>query len=395
MIARFFSTSIFFLKILQSLKWAERHGWLAVLLWLALTVPTLAIELRVAIEEGVNKIKVGSSTNAVVRNGAGKILGELAGLNGFSAELRGGQIAISKWQASQIWLEPKGDGFIFIGDRWYRGRALLIPTGKGITAVNFVDLEQYLYSVLGAEMAGDWPQEALKAQAVAARTYALYERQKSGNRIYDLGDSQGWQVYKGVATESPGTYAAVNATAGEVLTYNGQIILAAFHSASGGHTENVEDVWMEALPYLRGVPDYDMGTPGYQWRKTFSNNELSRRISGVGRIISMTPERTTPRGSIISMKVVGDAGTRIISGNDLRNALGLRSTRFRVFPQGVQAGSKGAAKIPSSFIIDGYGFGHAVGMSQWGAYKLAQHGIPYTSILAHYYRGASLAKIKY
>jgi stage II sporulation protein D len=97
-------------------------------------------------------------------------------------------------------------------------------------------------------MSANWPQEALKAQAVAARSYALYKRSTSGNSVYDVGDTTTWQVYKGLETEAPGTQSAVNATAGQVMTYGGKIILAVFHSSSGGHTENVEDIWTD--PYL-------------------------------------------------------------------------------------------------------------------------------------------------
>lgn len=394
MIARLFF-SCGFARVGGLWKWGRRNWWLQAMVWLIIVAPAQGLELRVAIEDSVSKVKVGSSTNSVVRNGAGQVLGELAAMNGFSAEMKGKFVAVHRWQAGQIWIEPQGDGYVYIGDRWYRGRTQIVPTGKGLSAINYVDLEKYLYSVLGSEMDGGWPQEALKAQAVAARSYALHERQKSGNSVYDVGDTQGWQVYKGVATESSGTYAAVNATTGQVLTYNGEFILAAFHSASGGHTENVEDVWVDPLPYLRGVPDYDQGTPGYQWRKSFSRAEISRLISGVGNVVAMTAESTTPRGRIMTMKVAGDGGTRSLNGDSLAQTLGLRSTRFTVIPQGAKPPSKGNAKSPpTTFVFQGFGYGHGIGMSQWGAYNLAQQGVPYTSILAHYYRGASLAAIQ-
>jgi stage II sporulation protein D len=281
---------------------------------------------------------------------------------------------------------------VWIGDRWYRGRTLLVPQKGGLTAINYVDIEQYLYSVLGAEMSGSWPQEALKAQAVAARSYAIHQRLKSDTDLYDVGDTQSSQVYKGLQTESSGTYAAVDATAGQVLTYNGQIILAVFHSASGGHTENAEDVWTQALPYLRAVPDFDQGAPVYQWKENFSRAQMSSRISGVGNVISMKPERTTRHGSVIRMKVVGDRGSRVMSGADLRRVLNLRSTRFTVIPQ-FSGGAANRGQSPTGFQVAGKGFGHAVGMSQWGAYNLARQGYGYQQILLYYYRGASLARI--
>jgi stage II sporulation protein D len=263
-----------------------------------------------------------------------------------------------------------------------------------LTAVNYVDIEQYLYSVLGAEMSGNWPQEALKAQAVAARSYAIHQRLKSQTDLYDVDNTQSSQVYKGLQTESSGTYAAVDATAGQVLAYNGQIILAAFHSASGGHTENVEDVWTEPLPYLRGVPDFDQGAPVYQWKETFSRAQISNRISGVGNVISMKPERTTAYGSVLKMKVVGDGGSRVMTGADLRRVLNLRSTRFTVIPQyGGGGNGSNRGQAPTGFQVAGKGFGHAVGMSQWGAYNLARQGYGYQQILLHYYRGTSLARI--
>ena len=356
---------------------------LCIALWLLAIAPASAsVLLRVAIVDGAKQVKIGSSTPAVVRDGAGRVLGEIPDKTSYWVQSRGAQLAMHRWQGSQLWIEPKNGGYVYIGDRWYRGLTHLVASNNTLSAINAVDIEQYLYSVLGAEMDPSWPQEALKAQAVAARTYALYHRQKRRNSFYDLGDSQSWQVYKGIETEGSGTYAAVDATRGEVLTYNGQIIEAVFHSSSGGHTENVEDVWQDPRPYLRGVPDYDAGTPVYQWTKTFSGGELSRLISGVGNIATLKPERTTQTGRVITMRAIGDAGERVISGDDLRYLLDLRSSRFRV------QSSNG------SFVISGFGFGHGVGMSQWGAYNLARRGANYQQILLYYYQNANLARIQ-
>lgn len=370
--------------------------WISVLLWAAMMAPAQAsLILRVAVSEGASQVKIGSSTKAVVRDASGQTLGELPAMNGFAALPKSGKVALSRWAAGQLWIEPTGNGYVWIGDRWYRGKTLLIPQKGGLTAVNYVELEQYLYSVLGAEMNGSWPQEALKAQAVAARSYALNKRSESQTDIYDLEDTQASQVYKGLETESSGTYTAVDATAGQVLTYGGQIILAVFHSSSGGHTENVEDVWTQPLPYLRGVPDFDQGAPVYEWTQTFSRSELSAKISGVGNIVSIMPQRTTAFGSIITMKVVGDRGSKVVSGATLKEALNLRSTRFTVTPQyGTVAVAGKSGQAPTAFQVKGKGFGHAVGMSQWGAHNMARKGYNYQQILLHYYQGATLARIQ-
>lgn len=383
---------VFFASVLSIL--GKRYFWISLVFSLAMVAPAqAALILRVAVQEGASQLRVGSSTKAAIRDGSGRNLGELTANSAQSAQFRSGKVAIGSWAANQIWIEPVANGYVWIGDRWYRGRTLLIPQKSGLTAVNYVDIEQYLYSVLGAEMSGNWPQEALKAQAVAARSYAIHQRLKSETDIYDVDNTQSSQVYKGLQTESSGTYAAVDATAGQVLTYNSQIILAVFHSASGGHTENVEDVWTEPLPYLRAVPDFDQGAPVYQWKESFTRDQLSNKISGVGNVISMKPERTTRHGSVLTMKVVGDGGSRVMSGADLRRVLNLRSTRFTVIPQyGIFSGRNGD-KPPTGFEVAGKGFGHAVGMSQWGAYNLARQGYGYQQILLHYYRGTSLARI--
>ena len=292
-------------------------------------------------------------------------------------------MSLADRQGRGFWIEPTADGFVFIGDSWYRGRILVLVSEGGLVAINYVDLEQYLYSVLGGEMPTSWPLEAIQAQAVAARSYALYKRQRSANALYDLGSGTTWQVYHGLKSETQRTHTAVNTTRGQVLTYNGQIIEAVFHSSSGGHTENVEDVWSQPLPYLRGVRDFDQGAPIYQWVTTFSMEEFQARITGIGALISAVPERTTPQGRIVSMRLTGEAGSQVLSGNEIRRALNLRSTLFSIMLIGLD-----------TIQIIGRGYGHGIGMSQWGAHNLAAQGKTYQQILSHYYQGATLAVVQ-
>ncbi len=371
-------------RTLSCFSQIKRWYWWSAILWIALVAPAqAAMQLRVVIEQGVSQVKIGSSTTAVVRDyRSGQSLGQIAEMNAFYAQPSATGVAIEEMRSSAMWIEPSGDGYVYIGDRWYRGKTLVVPTTNGLTAVNYVDLEQYLYSVLGAEMNGNWPLEALKAQAVAARTYAIYKRENERNDIYDLDDTQASQVYNGVESESPGTYAAVSATTGQVLTYKNQIILSVFHACSGGYTSNVEDVWSEALPYLRAVQDFDQSVSACQWMKTFSPEELNRRISGVGNLVSLTPI-LTPYGSIKTIQVIGDKGTRELKGEAVRNVLGLRSTRFTI------------TEDPSGVRFDGRGLGHGLGMSQWGAYNLAQRRVKYQQILRHYYQGTNLTKLQF
>ena len=363
-----------------------RHWWIGIFLWMVLVAPAQAsVILRVAIERGVNQVKVGSSTAAVVKDSTGRTLGELPAMSSFNAQTIPGGVALDKWQSGLFWIEPTGDGFVYIGDRWYRGRTLVVPTDKGLDVVNWVDLEEYLYSVIGGEMNSEWPDEALKAQAIAARTYALYKRnEQRNNPTYDLGATPDrWQIYKGVISESPSIYSAVDSTAGKVLTHNNEIILSVFHACSGGHTENVEDVWGNPLAYLRAVQDYDQNISACKWERTFSSDEISSRISGVGNVQEMIAEAHSPFRSVKALRIVGDKGTRVLKGEQVRTALRLRSTRFNI--------TKGAN---GSFVLQGLGFGHGLGMSQWGAYNLARQGANHLQILGHYYQDVALTPIK-
>ena len=368
--------------ILKSLFLNKRH-WLSWLIWLIFILPAQAVELRVAIKKEVSQVKVGSSTTAIVKDSTGKKLGELAPMSSLAAKLQGNEIEIdNRVAAGELIIEPQDNGYVWIGDRWYRGRTQLIRQDNSITAVNHVDLEQYLYSVVGAEAVSTWPIEALKAQAVAARSYALYKRNPDPNSIYDLDTTVGTQVYKGLDSEYTTTHEAVNNTLGQIMTYQNHVILAAFHSSSGGYTENVEDVWTSPLPYLRAVVDYDHESPVFEWQQVIPVSRIQTLVAGVGKIRGLQPVLMTPRGRVITMKVTGDRGTATISGKKLRQALDLRSTLFRVSTDG------------SNLKVKGRGFGHGLGLSQWGAYYLAKKGVNYDRILAHYYQNANLSQLE-
>ena len=371
-------------SILKHLTIKHRYSWFfSLLIWIVLVLPAQALELRVAIQKNANNVKIGSSTTAVVKDSTGREIGELTPMAALSAQPENGKIVLDKLQGSEIVVEPTNDGYVWIGDRWYRGKTRLVLNGNNITAINHVDLEQYLYSVVGAEAVSTWPIEALKAQAVAARSYALYKRKTGANQLYDVDTTISTQVYKGLNTEYVTTHEAVNTTAGQIMTHNDSVILAAFHASSGGHTENVEDIWTSALPYLRGVVDYDHESPVFEWNKDFPVSQFSSLLGiGVGNIKQIIPEKVTPRGRIVTMKLVGDRGTIEVTGAQVRKVLELRSTLFRIQANG------------NSIKVHGRGFGHGLGLSQWGAYHLAKQGVDYHQILAHYYQNARLSQFQ-
>jgi len=367
------------LKFLAS----NRLSWLSALLWLLIILPAQAIDLKVAIEKDVDTIKIGSSTNAIVKDASGKQLGKLDPMSALAARLDGDTITLAdRVGAGELIIEPENNGYVWIGDRWYRGTTQLILQDDGITAINHVDLEQYLYSVVGAEAVSSWPIEALKAQAVAARSYALYKQSRESNGIYDVDTTIGTQVYKGLDSEYTTTHEAVNSTLGQIMTYDEKVILAAFHSSSGGYTENVEDIWTSPLPYLRAVVDYDHESPVFEWQQVIPVSKIQSLVAGIGKIKGLQPVKMTPHGRVITMDVTGDRGSATVSGKDLRRVLDLRSTLFRISTDG------------ENLNVKGRGFGHGLGLSQWGAYYLAQKGINYHQILTHYYQSANLTKLE-
>lgn len=183
------------------------------------------VEIRVAIAKNVNRLAVGTSASANIRDSSGKLLRKLPASQGFYAQPNGSAIVLGPWQLPQIIsIEPNQGGYVYVGNHWYRGRVLLASQGSTLLAVNDVELEKYLYSVVGCEMSSSSPLEALKAQAIAARSYAVVHLVRPGSSWYNLGNDERWQVYKGLDSEYNTTQQAVNQTAGMILSYQGGVV---------------------------------------------------------------------------------------------------------------------------------------------------------------------------
>jgi stage II sporulation protein D len=338
--------------------------------------------MRVALADGQARVSLGSSTPAQVKTLQGQPLGQIPQGRSLTVTAQADTLRLADWQGQGFWVEPTAGGYICINDQWYRGRVWVTATAGKVTVVNSLDLETYLYGVLGGEMPSSWPQEALKAQAVAARSYALYQRQRHRSEPYDVDSTTAHQVYKGLGAEAPSTLAAVNATRGQVLTYGGQVIEAVFHASSGGQTENVENVWQRPVPYLRSVPDFDQQAPMFHWSQTFSLSQFAQHIPGLGQLLGVVDQRRSPQGRVMAMELRGSQASRTLTGTELRQALGLRSNLFTLTLQGNQVR------------VEGRGYGHGLGLSQWGARGLALQGYSYQQILSHYYQGTALAQVQ-
>jgi len=289
-------------------------------------------------------------------------------------------------------LEPAGE-FIYIDGRPYRGSLVVHAAQSHLMVVDELPMESYIAGIINNEISSKWPVESIKAQAVIARTYAIFQREKKKDALFDIEGSVLGQVYSGAGAEDGAATDAVRQTRGEILEYNGEPALTVYHSNAGGMTEAASDVWQRDFPYLRRVKSpYDKGAPRYAWELAIEGKELVEKLHSAGFDLSLfdggpysiSPLVITRSGRVKQLAVKDAAGRRVVMrGEDLRKALGysaLRSTRFKVEKRG------------SAFVFTGHGSGHGVGLSQWGAKGMAEAGYSYADILRHYYPGTRIKR---
>ncbi len=323
------------------------------------------------------------------------------------------------YQKSDIPLEfmPKDSETITIGSAEYRGNARFLHTEKGMTVINHLDMEDYLKGVVASEMPHSWPIEALKAQAVCARNYALTNLNKFHKYGFNLDDTTQSQVYLGVKGEYPETNLAVEETKDMYLFYDNKLATTFFFSSSGGHTESSKYAWGGDLPYLTGVEDpFDTSR---EWTVPYTPDEIEEKLAGigisVGDVTGLEVVERSPSGRIIDLNIIGTTGNYHAKLEKSRSLFNLRSNLFTITEKGNEQNSvsvvtaKGIeqrlisqpvltatglipyeAPTPTEYIFNGTGFGHGVGMSQYGAKGMAEQGYTYDRILAHYFQGTVL-----
>ncbi|OAQ20933.1 SpoIID/LytB domain-containing protein [Thermosulfurimonas dismutans] len=268
-----------------------------------------------------------------------------------------------------------------------RGKVCVeIYQGK-LLVINILDIEEYLLSVVPSESPASWPLETLKAQAVAARTYAYYQLLHRKNKPYDLVDYEGDQAYGGVDKEHPRSTRAVRETEGEVLVYKNRPILAMYMANSGGYTADPKAVFSLSKPYLRAQPDPEsLKGKMARWRRVFNIKEVEERLNRIGiKVIGLTaiePVEKGPSGRVIKIKLIARNGVKVLrTRTTLRRALKL--------PDILLSSIK---KNGDQFIFEGGGFGHGVGYSQWGAAFMGKK-YTYREILFYYYPGTEIKKL--
>lgn len=278
----------------------------------------------------------------------------------------------------------RADGPISIAGKVLRGAVEILPDAKGLLVVNELEMEKYLAAVLGSEMPPSFEPEALKAQAVAARTYAVGKKIAAQGQPWHLGATVLAQVYGGVHREDPRTHAAVAATSGMVLVFDHVPAEAYFFSSCGGRTEVGAEALGRPLPYLRSVdcPEH-RDTPGASWSLRLSAQELGRKL-GLGAVRSLEIDTRTPSGRARTLAARTAQGTQRVTAVELRRKLGYSSLKSLSFS---------IERTGGDFVFRGRGQGHAAGMCQWGAQAAAKDGWSWQAILEHYYPGAELRRM--
>lgn len=265
-----------------------------------------------------------------------------------------------------------GRGRLSVNSVRVRGDVVVTRGKSALVAVNVLPLEDYLVGVIGSEMPKSFPPEALKAQAVAARTYALHKKLEQLGQPYYLGSSVISQVYRGLDAEDARTHEAVESTRGIVMTWQLQPIEAYFHSSCGGRTESGLDALGRALPYLQPVDCPCGRLPSSHWTLQVKPTELAA-LSGAKKS-TLRVQGRSPTGRVRRV----DVGPRSFDAVTFRERLGymrLKSLHFEV------------SKARDGWTLDGQGFGHGAGLCQWGARLYAEKGWDWTRILSHYYPG--------
>ncbi|MFT5443043.1 MAG: SpoIID/LytB domain protein [Myxococcota bacterium] len=304
-----------------------------------------------------------------------------------------GGLAIDGRKVGREWRSSDNSPFVIKtaggGNLKVRDGLVVRRSAGGVSVNNRVSLENYVAGTLGGEMISSWEQAALRAQAVACRSYVLYQMGERTGEPYDVSADVLSQRYLGVRGESNPGWRAVRATTGEILSYAGRPALAAFHSASGGHSASAAEVWGTRVPYLTSAPvSYEDDSPDTFWRVAIADEIMAEGLATlghrIGKIEQIKVVKRSSSGRVGKLRFRGTKGRATVTGREIRQVLGsvtIRSTLFEI--------KRGDGQV----VFVGSGHGHGVGMSQWAAQGMAQEGEGYREILGKFYPGTDIVKV--
>ena len=295
------------------------------------------------------------------------------------------RILISADRGSEIPEPADGDIFTFANKRWRGTPSIVALPGGRSGVVAAVGVDDYLYGVLPIEASPGWPPDALAAQAIVARTFALGRRTLT--RPYDVVASQSDQRFGGIEAEYPATNAAVDATRNSVLTFAGANASVFYSACCGGHTADAAAIWgHDALPYLRGVADpYCVAAPDYRWQRSVPLDRIQAALAAhvSGEITGFALGTADSGGRPLSIDVLSDGARTTLSSSDFRLLIGADVVRS-TWIQGLRI-------EPPQLVMNGAGRGHGVGFCQWGARAMGAAGSNAAAILAFYFPGTRIA----
>jgi stage II sporulation protein D len=292
------------------------------------------------------------------------------------------------FKSNKLFISTNDPDVIIIDGRTFRGDIQFIKDNKArLLVVNYIGLEDYVKGIMYHEASHYWPMEALAAQAIVCRTYAVYAVQENRLKDYDVTSDIYSQVYGGRTSERYRTNQAVVQTQGKILTYKNKVIPAYYHSTCAGHTEDASLLWNIDLAPLRGVPcDFCQDSPHFNWHYVLSRQEIKDKLLDaglkIGNIEDIVILGRDLSGRITDLKIVSGKKDFRISAKDFRNIIGpniIRSTNFKL------------NLIKDDVVFVGLGWGHGVGLCQWGAYFMAKQGYPTDRILKYYYPGIEVS----
>jgi stage II sporulation protein D len=279
------------------------------------------------------------------------------------------------------------DGLILVNGRAFRGDIQIVKdVSDKMSVINYIGLEDYIKGILYHEASHYWPMEALKAQAIISRSYARYQMKENSAQDFDLTNDIYSQVYGGSVSERQRTNRAVDQTSGEALFYKGAVMPAFFHATCGGRTEDASRLWKVDMPPLKGAPcDFCRESPHFKWHEVMFTGEIRQRLVDSGKHLGVIKEikilNRDNSNRIIDLEIISTKGSLVIPAKDFRSIIGpntIRSTNFEVSVVGTDA------------IFEGLGWGHGVGLCQWGAYFMAKQGYTADKILKYYYPGSDV-----
>ena len=322
---------------------------ISVFIW---SLPASAREVTVLLKQRVTQASIGGQS-VVLTDARGMYTKPFNGT--FKASYSNGAMKAGKVTYKLPVTMKSASGVVVDGVK-YKGSLVIERNSNGLNLINKVDVEEYLKGVLKSEMSPTWPKEALKAQAVLARTYTLAGKRHGS---YDLCDETHCQVYRGTAGESPNITQAVNETKGQILTYGGAPAQTFFFSDSGGMTTSSEAVWGGAIPYLKPKADpVPSGSPNKTWQTQLTMAQIGSKLNaagaGVGTLKSLRPYKRDKSGRIEQIELKGSAGTKIISGDKFRNAVGasvVKSTLFEFNRQSAYKVSTTSVAKPAANVV--------------------------------------------